>query len=351
MATRPKILLLDDEQDLVESYATLLENIPSHPEVFTCMAGPRALALLKSESFDLFITDLRLPGIDGLQMLSVVRRKYPRMRTVVLTGLSDEQFRMRAYAMGADLFWQKPDTRDGMQAFQDCVESLLQHTPMSGFRGVQNKNLVDIIQLECLSQNSSVLHIVREGQVADIWMANGNVIDAQFSGLSGESAFREIMTWKSGNFELLPPDTEHPRVIESSYQGLLLDSAQAMDEGRGTQFSMEPLAIEPSPLSLLAETDGVEFLLSLDSARKMESWGLENAESVAQWVAGLDKSFRELGERLEVGDAQQLQGIGPKYRIAVVGREQSLLCVGLNPSVNIDQAAATVKQIASRWLC
>ena len=350
MATRPKILLLDDEKDLVESYASLLESIPSQPEVFACTTGSRALALFSSESIDLFITDLRMPSIDGLQMLSVVRRKYPHTRTVVLTALSDEQFRARSYAMGADIYWQKPDSREGLETFRDCIESLLQHTPLSGFRGVQNKSLVDIIQLECLSQNSSTLHVVREGKVANIWMENGNVIDAQVGGLSGEIAFREIMLWKAGNFELLPPDPGHPRVIQSSYQGLLLDSAQALDEGRREEFPQNVPAPPTTPLALLKGFEGVEFLLSLSEARELDSWGVENADDLASWISLMDQSFRDLGDRLEVGEASQIHAVSSRHRIVLVGRGRALLCVGFKADIEAEQATAIVKPILSKWI-
>ena len=48
-----------------------------------------------------------MPRMDGLQVLSIVRRRHPELRTVVLSGLEDEEYRSRAYALGVDLFWIK----------------------------------------------------------------------------------------------------------------------------------------------------------------------------------------------------------------------------------------------------
>jgi hypothetical protein len=179
-------------------------------------------------------------------------------------------------------------------------------------------------------------------------MENGNVIDAQVGGLTGETAFREIMLWKAGNFELLPPDPGHPHVIQSSYQGLLLDSAQALDEGQREAWD-GPVSTD-SALSSLTGFEGVEFLLSLNSARELDSWGVENADEVATWISLMDQSFRELGERLEVGEASQIQGVSSKHRIVVAGRDRALLCVGLNPGIEADQAAAIVKKIVLKWV-
>src|ERR1700753_81696 len=108
MASSHKILLLDDDEQMLELYQQLLQDLPSQPEVQICSSGARAISLLDAEPFTLLITDLRMPKMDGLQVLSIVRRKFPHLRIIVLTGLVDEEFRSRAYAQGVALFWQKP---------------------------------------------------------------------------------------------------------------------------------------------------------------------------------------------------------------------------------------------------
>src|SRR5215212_3280046 len=159
VATRSKILLIDDDQDFLEVYWEILKTRPSGPEVHTASSGPRALALLESEKFNLMIVDLNMPKMDGLQVIAIARRKYPQLKIVVWTCIADEQFRARAYGMGVDQYWQKPGSEQDRQHLVDSVESLLQREIQGGFRGVQSKSLVDLIQLECLSQNSTTLKI------------------------------------------------------------------------------------------------------------------------------------------------------------------------------------------------
>src|SRR5215831_1137731 len=125
MDAQHKILLLDDDPQLLELYREMLAQLPSRPEVQTANSGPRALALLESESFRLLICDLKMPRMDGLQVLSIVRRKYPELRTVALTSVEDEQFRSRAYALGVDQFWYKPGSEHEIKMFMECLESLL----------------------------------------------------------------------------------------------------------------------------------------------------------------------------------------------------------------------------------
>src|SRR5215831_11851233 len=192
MAASQKILLVDDDPDLLEMYRDLLGQLPSHPEIFTATSGTRAMAMLEAEPFRLLICDLRMPKVDGLQVLSIVRRKYPQLRTVALTSVIDEQFRSRVYALGVDLFWHKPGTDQEIQMFLACLESLLGQESENGFRGLQSKSLVDIIQLECISQSSSVLRITNGSHSGKIWINGGELIDAEVDELRGEPASQKI---------------------------------------------------------------------------------------------------------------------------------------------------------------
>src|SRR2546427_6020651 len=198
MAARHRILLLDDDPKLSDTYQQILANLPSQPEIHTAGSGPRAMAMLEANDFRLLVCDLKMPKMDGLQVLSIVRRKYPQLRTVVLTSVVDEQFRSRAYALGVDLFWHKPSTEQEVKMFLECLESLLGREAESGFRGVQSKSLVDIIQLECLSQSSSVLRITNGALTVRIWIQDGELIDAEAGELVAETAFHKILSWRTG---------------------------------------------------------------------------------------------------------------------------------------------------------
>src|SRR6266702_170033 len=234
MSGPPKILLLDDDQDFLDLYREMLsQHLSSLPDVRVASSGSRGLAMLESEPFNMLIVDLNMPKMDGLQVLSIARRKYPELRLVVLTAIREEQFRTRAYAMGVDQYWIKPESDQEVGLFMESIESLLNREASGGFRGVQSKSLVDIIQLECLSQSSTVLKITNGILEGKIWIQNGEVIDAETQDLTGESAFRKILSWKTGNFEILPAEPERNRTIFGSYQGLLLESAQALDEAQG----------------------------------------------------------------------------------------------------------------------
>ena len=160
---RPKVLLVDDDKDLLDLYREIWRNCPAAVRKSPhSTSGARAIAMMEAEPSTILVCDLNMPKMDGLQVLSIVRRKFPELRTVVLTSVMDEQFRSRVYGLGVDLFWQKPASVEETKQFLECIESLLGRESEVGFRGVQSKSHSYLIQMECLSQNSTVLKITKK---------------------------------------------------------------------------------------------------------------------------------------------------------------------------------------------
>ena len=354
-----KILLLDDEQDFLDLYKEMLgQHLSTLPEVRTALSGSRALSMLESDKYALMILDLHMPKMDGLQVLAIARRKYPELRVVILTGVRDEQFRTRAYAMGVDQYWIKPETDQEMGLFMESIETLLSTESQGGFRGVQSKSLVDIIQLECLSQSSAVLKISNGAVEGRIWIQNGEVIDAEAIGLTSEPAFQRILTWKTGSFEVLPPDPGRPRRIFTSYQGLLLNTAQALDEAASqiiapTTDDVASASDSAVMLAEISQLSGVEFVLASVTRKKkkmQEFTGIEDPKPVAEWMEQTLEQFEQLGEALQVGQMHQIVGTGPQRKAALARCGETRLCVGFGANITADDLRDTMKTILTKWV-
>lgn len=351
METRHRILLLDDDPDLLSMYGEILKQLPSQPEVHTATTGTRALALLESLEFRLLISDLKMPKMDGLQVLSVVRRKYPELRTVVLTSMVDEQFRSRVYALGVDLYWQKPTTQQEIDLFRECIESLLDRDLRAGFRGVQSKSLVDIVQLECLAQSSSVLRITNGPLVGKFWINDGQLIDAETDDARGEDAFRSILSWKTGSFESLPPEPARPQTIFKSYNALLLETAQSIDEENDLARTAGVPNVQRDQLKVLSSVEGVEFALSTSGSDpgSFEALGLESPERMNGWTRAMQERFRALGDKLQAGPLEQIEGLGPHRHIAVAPTTNATLCVGWIATLAPDEVRERMKKVVALW--
>ena len=355
MEIRHKILLVDDDPDLLEVYRETFAALPSQPEIHIAPSGARAIAMLETAAYRLLVTDLKMPKMDGLQLLSIVRRKFPELRTVVLTSVVDEQFRSRVYSLGVDLYWHKPGTDPEMKQFMECLESLLGRESEPGFRGMQSKSLVDLVQLECISQSSSVLRVTNGPFAGCIWVNDGELIDAETEAARGEEAFQKILRWRAGNFEFLPAEPGRARTIFKSYNALLLETAQAFDELQNNVDTAENAMPgqagfgDPTGLTALAQTDGVEFVLRITADTRVDSRGLENPERLANWARLSLERFRTLGETLQAGSLEQVTGLGAQRNVALAQKGPATLCVGWRQAIGAVEIRDRMRKILTLW--
>jgi CheY-like chemotaxis protein len=357
MEARHKVLIVDDDSAVLEVYGELLAQLPSRPEIFTTTSGAKTLALLKSENFRLLICDLKMPRMDGLQVLSIVRRRFPELRTVVMTGSQNEEFRSRAYALGADLFWLKPDTQQNMEMFLQCVESLLGRESEGGFRGVQSKSLMDLIQMECLSQSSTLLCIRRGPLIGRIWIQAGELIDAETEAAQGEPAFRRILEWKSGTFENLPAEPNRERRITKPSHALLLEAAQAMDETAVPAEGHSPEQAEQADhrktvwrLSELSRA-GADFVVAVpgDAKATPETWGTDSTQELTGWVRFAAEACHQLSQTLQAGPLDALEGHGLDQTIILLPEGGQTFLVGWPVRAKSEKLAEQSKQLVASW--
>jgi DNA-binding response OmpR family regulator len=101
-----RILIIEDDQEM----RSLLEDFLKDEgyEADSAHDGLEALAKLAQESFDLLITDIRMPGLNGLDILSAVKKFQFEMPVIVITAFGGEEVFRRSIARGADGYLEKP---------------------------------------------------------------------------------------------------------------------------------------------------------------------------------------------------------------------------------------------------
>jgi CheY-like chemotaxis protein len=77
-------------------------------EVITAASGDEAVKKLIDNPFDLVITDIRMPGMDGLELLSLIKSKYPSTEVIVMTAYGSPEKREEALQKGARFYIEKP---------------------------------------------------------------------------------------------------------------------------------------------------------------------------------------------------------------------------------------------------
>jgi len=107
-----KLLIVDDDLTVLELISTKL-GAEGH-QCKTVDNAEAALSMVQEENFDVVITDLRLPGIDGFTLTEVLKAKHPTTGIIVITGMADVEGAVRAMKAGADDYISKPFNLDHM---------------------------------------------------------------------------------------------------------------------------------------------------------------------------------------------------------------------------------------------
>ncbi len=82
--TKIKLLLVDDEDELVSTMADRLRWRGFEADAVT--NGHAALERLQEKTYDIMVVDLKMPGIDGLELRDIVHRKHPDIKILMITG-------------------------------------------------------------------------------------------------------------------------------------------------------------------------------------------------------------------------------------------------------------------------
>ena len=85
-----KLLFVDDEPNILQGMRRMLRSMRKEYKMFFAEGGRQALELMGDESIDVVVSDMRMPGIDGAQLLTEVREQHPETIRIMLTGQADE---------------------------------------------------------------------------------------------------------------------------------------------------------------------------------------------------------------------------------------------------------------------
>jgi DNA-binding NtrC family response regulator len=88
---KKSILIVDDEEDLIWSLSKTLSKTDEKLEIICVQDGDSALEVLSRRPVDVVVSDVRMPGRDGLQLLEEIRFNYPQTKVIIMTAYGSEE--------------------------------------------------------------------------------------------------------------------------------------------------------------------------------------------------------------------------------------------------------------------
>lgn len=228
-------LIVEDEGLLLDSMEKSLRRV-QWLRISKARTAELALGQIALDPPDVVITDVRMPGMGGLELLDQIRSLRPDVPVVVMTAYG-VHLQREALRRGATCFLEKPFRVSELRGvLQLLFASAASVAPMAAsnvnFEGrLESLSLGDIVQVVCLSRQNARLELRLTGNATGtVWMRDGTVIDAIFGELQGSQAFYSLSAYGEGRFCVLQDAEPRPRTVHDNWQGLLMESARRYDE-------------------------------------------------------------------------------------------------------------------------
>lgn len=110
--SKGKILVVDDEDIVRTSCSRTL--VPEGYDVRLAKNGVEGLRMAAEERFDLVLTDLKMPDMDGIDVLRNIKEKWPETHVIIVTGYQTVDTAVKAIKLGANNYIEKPFTPDAL---------------------------------------------------------------------------------------------------------------------------------------------------------------------------------------------------------------------------------------------
>jgi DNA-binding response OmpR family regulator len=221
-----KVLIVDDEETLTWSMAKSLSRDVDKYQVMVANSGREALDALKANRVDLVISDIRMPDINGLDLLVRIKKDHPQTKVIIMTAYGSSDVQKEATRRGSLFYIEKPfEIADIRKVIIDVLGK------KKGFRGkVFGLQLTDIIQMNCLGRLTTALVINKDVEKGTIFFNEGEVVHAECEETQGADAFYRILTWDEGEFVSNIGVTPPIQTIYQNWEHLLVEAMRRNDE-------------------------------------------------------------------------------------------------------------------------
>ncbi len=221
-----RVLVVDDEDDMLWMLQRNLSKSMPDVEILAASSGEEALSILSDKSANLVITDINMPGMNGLDLLIEINNRYPQTGVIIMTAYPSSAYENEAMMSGSLRFIEKPFDINDMRKI---VEQNLHKD--EGFQGtIDGIELMDIVQFNGLSRATSALKVTTADQEGMIFFKDGEIVHAMCDQHSGESAFFKIIGFQGGTLQNIKGVEPPIMSITKGLESLLFEAALLSDE-------------------------------------------------------------------------------------------------------------------------
>ena len=239
------VLLVDDDHEML---LALKEGFMKYRDSFSVQLasdGLKAVESLKKSVISLVVTDLKMPGMDGFELLAHIMEYYPDIPVIIITGYSTPEMEHLAREGGAVGYIAKPFLIENLA--RQIMTTLRKESEGGTLHNVSSGMFLQLVGME---QKTCTIRLDDKftGKKGILFFNEGELLDARVNELQGEDAAYEIFSWDQVNLSIQNGCALKEKRIQSEMQHLILEAARRKDED----------AREPAPSAVMEEVETFE---------------------------------------------------------------------------------------------
>lgn len=269
------VLLVDDDHEML---LALKEGFLKYRDSFAVQLaadGLKAVETLKKRVISLVVTDLKMPGMDGFELLAHIMEYYPDIPVIIITGYSTPEMEHLAREGGAVGYIAKPFLIENLA--RQIMTTLRKESEGGTLHNVSSGMFLQLVEME---QKTCTIRLEDKftGKKGILFFHEGELLDARVNELQGEDAAYEIFSWDQVNLSIQNGCVLKEKRIHSEMPHLILEAARRKDEK-----VREPASSSTKEAASFFEPEPGEFVKSIK----------EKIESGAGPACGLEDIYQD----------------------------------------------------------
>lgn len=222
-----RVLVVDDEEDILWGLSDSLKK--EGLEVLTAQNGEEALLHLEDGPVDVMVTDIRMPGMNGVELLLKAKELHPEMNVIVMTAYGSDELKTEVLKRGALHYLEKPfDFEELHQLIEKCIREKGSEQPWE---------LADVLQLLNLEGRSAIIEVSFNGEKGKVFIKDGEPWDAEFKDIKGEKALIGLLSIPEMKYNLKFESPEIERTIKTPLYAIILRAISRVDEAQREEIT------------------------------------------------------------------------------------------------------------------
>ncbi len=212
------VLIVDDEEDLTWSISRHLRRNGEWLDVRCVSTGTEALKFLNRQPVDLIVSDIRMPGLDGLGLLREVNENWPNTKVIIMTAYGSDGLEEEIEKLGTSYYIEKPFE---LRYLRKLVFEALEISPQEIEGLIVNEHIKDVIAFNCQTRRTSQVTFKNGVSQGIVYLQKGEIVHAECGNLEGEHALYNILDWEKAYYKIQPNQIAKKRTIRRRWQTLL----------------------------------------------------------------------------------------------------------------------------------